>query len=178
MPASRLATILVAGLTLGCQQSATTPPPTTTGGVAVIDLDAVAAQLGRDQQMLASINQQQAALQQQLTEAARAYKQQIAERRQAAAAQQAPQGVTLAAFEQSAQARLDQAKQQAEQNLAAHQADLIRQFRDQIRPAVRRVARARGLSVVVTRNDSVLYDFTDAVDITDAVVAELQTPGE
>jgi hypothetical protein len=28
--------------------------------------------------------------------------------------------------------------------------------------------------VIVTRNDSVLYDFAPATDITDAVVAELQ----
>ncbi|HEX6962563.1 MAG TPA: OmpH family outer membrane protein, partial [Lacipirellula sp.] len=64
-------------------------------------------------------------------------------------------------------------KQQAELDLQRHRVQLIAQFREEIKPAARRVAQARGLSVIVTKNDSFLYDFSQSVDITDAVVADL-----
>ena len=50
---------------------------------------------------------------------------------------------------------------------------LVQKFRDQIKPVARRVAQQRGLSVIVTKNDSVIYDFTATADITSAVVDEL-----
>jgi Skp family chaperone for outer membrane proteins len=145
------------------------------GSVAVIDLDDIARRLGSDKQMADSINQRQSALRQQLVDLSKRYSEQIAERKktQPAAAQAEKGEVTLAAFEQQANASFNQMKQRAEVDLQSHRAQLIAQFRDQIKPAARRVAQARGLSVIVTKNDTVVFDYTGASDITDAVVEEL-----
>jgi len=50
---------------------------------------------------------------------------------------------------------------------------LVNQFRDRIKPAARRVAQERGLSVIVTKNDGFVFDYVSTADITDAVVDEL-----
>jgi len=49
----------------------------------------------------------------------------------------------------------------------------VSQFRADIKPIARKIAGSRGLSLIVTKNDSVVYDYTDSVDITGAVVQEL-----
>jgi Skp family chaperone for outer membrane proteins len=149
-------------------------PATTAGAVAVIDLDAIAQRLGSDKQMAASINQRQSALNQQLVELAKNYNAQLAERQKSLDANQGQEGeVTLASWQQQANANLNQVKKRAAQDLQSHRLQLVTQFRERIKPAARRVAEARGLSVIVTKNDSVVFDFTGAADITEEVISEL-----
>lgn len=143
-------------------------------GVAVIDLDAIAHRLGTDKQIVESIAQKQTALSQQLVDLAKSYNQQIAERKKSLEEKEPDQSqVTLAAWQQQANENLSKVKQQAAADLQKHRAQLVQQFREQIKPAARRVSESRGLSVIVTKNDSVLYDFSASADITDAVIAEL-----
>jgi Skp family chaperone for outer membrane proteins len=105
---------------------------------------------------------------------AKRYNEQIAEQKKKLAETAAGQEqVTLANWQQQANANLNKVKQQAELDLQRHRAQLIAQFREEIKPAARRVAQSRGLSVIVTKNDAVLYDFSPAADITDAVIADL-----
>jgi Skp family chaperone for outer membrane proteins len=163
-------------LTLGgCNRHAASTTPATVGAVAVIDLDEIARRLGSDKQIVNSISQRQNSLSQQLVDLAKSYSQQIDEQKKKLAESGGEKGdVTLANWQQQANAKLNQVKQQAEVQLQQHRAQLIAQFREEIKPIARRVAQARGLSVIVTKNDSMLYDFAPATDITDAVVAELQ----
>jgi Skp family chaperone for outer membrane proteins len=166
--------IFALGLT-GCGWSSS-DKPTASGAaaVAVIDLDEIARRLGSDKQMADAINQRQSALRQKLVELAAAYNEQIAEQQKTLPADQADQAeVTLAAWQQQANDNLNQVRQQAELDLRNHQAQLIQQFRDSVKPAARRIAQARGLTLIVTRNDSVVFDYTAAADITDEVVDEL-----
>jgi Skp family chaperone for outer membrane proteins len=159
----------------GCTRQAVSTPTTTVGAVAVIDLDEIARRLGSDKQIVSSISQRQTSLSQQLVDLAKNYKQQIEEQQKKLSDAGDKKGdVTLANWQQQANAKLNEVKQQAEVQLQQHRATLIAQFREEIKPAARRVAQSRGLSVIVTKNDSVLYDFAPATDITDAVVAELQ----
>jgi len=165
---------LVAAMAAGCNRQPSVAEKSNIGAVAVIDLDAIAQRLGSDKQIAESISKRQSSLSQQLVELAKSYSQQIAERQKTLA--EAPpeeSKVTLANWQQQASASLNKVKQQAELDLQNHRARLVAQFRDEIKPAARRVAQARGLSVIVTKNDGVLYDFSPAVNITDAVVAEL-----
>lgn len=158
----------------GCEWTSAQKPPSTTGAVAVIDLDAIARRLGRDKQIADSINQRQSSLNQQLVELARSYTQQIEEKKKTLPETEADQGkVKVASWQQQANASLNQIKQKAEVDLQSHRAQLISQFRDQIKPAARKVAQARGLSVIVTKNDGVVFDFAARSDITEDVVNEL-----
>lgn len=161
-------------LLAGCNRTGGATAGAPVGAVAVIDLDAIAQRLGSDKQIAESIAKRQTSLSQQVVELAKSYSQQIAEQKKKLAEAAAKENdVQLANWQQQANANLSKAKQQAEQDLQKHRARLIAQFRDEIKPAARRVAQARGLSVIVTKNDSVLYDFSSAADITEAVIAEL-----
>jgi Skp family chaperone for outer membrane proteins len=141
--------------------------------VAVIDLDRVAQKLGQDRQITQAIQTQQSLLQKQLQELAAAYDQQLAQNRQNSAEPSTGE-VALASWQQQASANLGKARQELEAKLTAHRAQLVLQFREQIKPFAREAARARGLSVIVTKNESVVYDFVDAVDISDDVVTAIR----
>jgi Skp family chaperone for outer membrane proteins len=170
-----VALCLNATLIAGCNRQAASTPTASVGAVAVIDLDEIARRLGSDKQIVTSISQRQNSLSQQLVDLAKSYSQQIEEQKKKLAESGDKKGdVTLANWQQQANAKLNEVKQQAELQLQQHRATLVAQFREEIKPAARRVAQSRGLSVIVTKNDSVLYDFAPGTDITDAVVAELQ----
>lgn len=162
-----------AAVGVGCSRPATSAPSAPLGTVAVIDLDRVAQKLGQDRQITQAIQTQQSLLQKQLQELAAAYDQQLAQNRQNSAEPSTGE-VALASWQQQASANLGKARQELEAKLTAHRAQLVLQFREQIKPFAREAARARGLSVIVTKNESVVYDFVDAVDISDDVVTAIR----
>jgi Skp family chaperone for outer membrane proteins len=71
--------------------------------------------------------------------------------------------IQLASYQKEASSALGQMKNSA-----------IAGFRAEAMPVARDVAKERGLSVVLTSNDSVVFAFDEAVDITDDVIAQLQ----
>lgn len=167
---------LTLGLLVGCQQQTgeqltekQSSSEGTTGSVAVIDLDRVAQELGQDKRISQTLTARQANLQQQLKQLAQGYQQQITQKQQAKAASQEG-AVQLASFQREANAKLNEARQQVLRDLASQRSQLIANFREQIKPYAREAARARGLTVIVTNNDSVIYDYVASVDITDDVV--------
>lgn len=146
------------------------------GAVAVIDLNTVARRLGFDKQLVAAVQQRETSLNQQLATVKASYEQQIGERQRGFGSTPTPQQAQwLADMQKQAGAGLNHVRQKAKQDLTSHGAQLAQQFRDQVRPIAREVAREKGLSVIVTKNDSILFDYDAAVDITDAVVQRIQT---
>jgi Skp family chaperone for outer membrane proteins len=172
------ALIALFALTLaGCGWKSDSPRAETPGAVAIIDLDEIARRLGSDRQISSLITQRQNALTKQLVELAKKYNAQIDEQK---AKLTSPEGqpaenfdVTVASWQQQASASLTQVKQRAEADLTSTRLQLVNQFRDRIKPAARRVAQERGLSVIVTKNDGFVFDYVSTADITDAVVDEL-----
>jgi Skp family chaperone for outer membrane proteins len=73
-----------------------------------------------------------------------------------------------------ATASLNQVQQKAKSDLNQHRVQIVQQFRDEIKPIARQVASEKGLSIIVTRNETVVFDFTSAVDITEDVVRKMQ----
>lgn len=162
------------GVEAGCNRSASVGDTQASGAVAVIDLDAIAQRLGSDKQIVEAITKRQTSLSQQLVDLAKSYNEQIAEKQKTLAETSQDQSeVTVASWQKQANANLTKVKRQAEADLQRHQAQLVAQFREQIKPTARRVAQKRGLSVIVTKNDNVLYDFSPKADITDEVIADL-----
>jgi Skp family chaperone for outer membrane proteins len=140
--------------------------------------------LGSDQQIAKSINDRKSALSQQLVNLANSYRQQLAQQQTAqqqtaetsgASSTPSDRGVELASWQQQANKNLSQAKRKVQTDLAQHRVQLVQQFRDQIKPYARQVAQKRGLSVIMTKNDTVVYDFSDSVDITADVVKAIRT---
>jgi Skp family chaperone for outer membrane proteins len=166
--------MLAAMLVTGCGRQTDGRQAASGAAVAIIDLDEIARRLGSDKQIAAAISQRQTALSQQVVDLAKSYSAQIDQQKAKLTAENAqPNDVMLASWQQQANANLNKVKLQAEADLQNHRVTLVNSFRDQIKPAARRVAQARGLSVIVTKNDSVVFDYTATADITDAVVDEL-----
>jgi Skp family chaperone for outer membrane proteins len=144
----------------------------TKGGVAIVDLDEVARRLGREAEMSQSIQSAAGALNQRLTavqkDAEGKLKAIQAELGTDPNPEEAQQFVRQA---RSAQIQFNQLKQQAQQQLGNHRRQLVSQFRQETQPVAAKVAKQKGFTTVVTRNDAVVFSYYDAVDITDDVIA-------
>ncbi|WP_442481508.1 OmpH family outer membrane protein [Aeoliella sp. SH292] len=164
-------------LSAGCNQLTvpTAPAGKTTPGIAVIDLDEVARQLGSDQQIVTAIKKREEALNGKLSEIAKAYTDEFKKQKETLDAQPAEDNaVQLATYQKQVNQNFSTAKAQAQQNLSQHRQQLIAQFRDAVRPAARKVAQQRGLSVIVTKQEPLLYDYSEEADITSEVVEVLR----
>ena len=163
----------------GCTQSGQPAEATASAGksgIAIIDLDKIAHELGSDKQIATAIKQRESALNSKLTEVAQAYSAALQKQKEELESAETQDGgaVQLASYEKQAVQKLNSVKSQAQQNLALHRSQLINKFREAVRPAARKVARDRGLNVIVTKQDSLVYDFEPECDITDEVVQVLR----
>jgi Skp family chaperone for outer membrane proteins len=146
------------------------------GGVAVIDLDEVARLLGREVSIKQSLTAQESSLNQQLETLRVSYANQLNQRKQELPEQPAEGEIAqVQALEQQAVAQIQQARQQAQNELQGQKRDLITAFREEVKPIASQVAAAKGLSLVVSKNDTFLFAFDSAVDITKDVVAQMNT---
>ena len=169
------------------------------GGSAVIDLDKVATAMGWMDEMGKSIQATNTELKSQLEEVHRGMlqsvdgvKKQIAteaklteeqiklfnnakeQRELDALPLSKDQRQKLVEAVNKANAVWQQALNNYPQALQGHRASLVQSYREKIRPAARRVAVARGLSVVQVTSDNLIYFDPQSGDITDQVIDELQ----
>lgn len=144
------------------------------GTVAVIDLDRLARELGIDRQMAQAIKQREQSLNQKLAVVKASFDEQI-ELKAAEFGEQPTreQESTVADYQRQAHQQLNEYRSQAQSDLNQYQQQVIVRFRREVRPVAQQVAAERGLSMVVTRNDSVVFSYQESVDITDAVAEQL-----
>lgn len=153
------------------------------GGVAVVDLDEVARRLGRDQYMLDTLKQTQQTLNERLEVVQASYVKQIEEKQEALGV--GKEGVeisedatkTLLGMKRQAGLNLNQARKQAISSLTQQRTQLVANFRSEVRPVASEVAKEKGLSIVLSKNDTVLFTHEDAVDITAEVAKRLKASG-
>lgn len=166
-------------LAAGCNQSPSLekPAPNALAGVAVIDLDEVARQLGSDKQIVTAIKQREAALNNKLSQMAKQYTAQFEKQKETlnAVPQEQESAVQLATFQQQVNQNYNNARAKAQQDLSAHRSDLIERFRNAVRPTAQKVAAKRGLKVILTQQESLIYDVASECDITEEVVSMLRT---
>ena len=167
----------------GCRRAADSSPavsePARAGAVAVIDLDTVAHHVGRDAEMADLLKQREAALNEQLQAAQLAYQEQISEQRASLGDDPTNEQLhQLAQMQRQANLNLNQARVQAENDLQRHRSQLVSRFRDEVKPVARVVAAERGLSIIVTKNDTVVFTYDTTADITAEVIeAMARVPG-
>lgn len=174
--AGAFALTAVLTMSTGCQDApsvSATPQPR--GGVAIVDLDEVARRTGREQQMLAKIeqfrqqkNDEVAAAQANLQKKLEDFKTSLGEnptpeQQQQLALVQRKLAADFAAVAQQATAAVQQFKQ-----------DTIKQYRDDVRPLAREIAASRGLQVVITHQDSFQLAVDPQCDITDELATRLK----
>jgi Skp family chaperone for outer membrane proteins len=160
---------------LGCWGLIALLAPGPSGSVAVIDLNRVAQELGRDQQIVETIKSSDATLGQQLATYQTQLQQQFAEKKSQSETDDAANNrVELVKYERVLNQQLSKARQNAQQSLGNQRRQLVLQFREEVTPIATAVAQERGLSVVVVETEAML-SHESHVDITDAVVARLRS---
>jgi Skp family chaperone for outer membrane proteins len=168
-------------------------------GVGVIDLDKIAATMGWmdditknmqafDTDLKNALNvllqaalksiedaKKQVAIEAKLTEAQKATLNTVKDPRELEALPlTSTQREKLVAIVNKANADWQKAMNDYQQNIRNRQQQLIVGYRDKIRPSTRRVAAARGLTVVLVASDNVFYSDPGQSDITDAVIDDVQ----
>ena len=66
-----------------------------------------------------------------------------------------------------------QAQAEATSKLKQMQFDLVKDFREQVRPIAKRIANNRGMTVVLIHNEAFVLDHDPSTDITDAVISDM-----
>lgn len=165
-----VAAILLTATLVSCWKQ--DPSPT---GVAILDLDRVATQLGWDQHFQKSVQQRGESLGGQIQKLRMDFEQQLQD--QAAVLGETPdeQGQQqLVQMSQRANQILQQAITEAQQQSQQHQASLITDFRDKIRPIAIEVANEKRFAAVLLKTDQV-YHHLPATDITDEVITKARS---
>jgi len=153
-------------------QSVETGPTTR---VAVVDLDAVAKAVGRDEAINRQVKSATEQINERLREAARQMQEELDAERERLGGE---------SMEEEARARMEKLTARARQGLRNNRATaemrrnqirtaLINRFREEIRPIAERVARERGAEVVLTTQPGLLW-FDSGVDMTGAVITEFR----
>jgi len=163
---------------VGCNYSSTS----TQGNVAIVDLDEAAKQLGLSEQWSSHLTTQQTKVNEQLVGYQQQLKQQLETKQAEIVSQNAspetlPQAkqVELATYQKELNGKLRQAKTQAEQHISAARTQIIHNFRTVAKQISMDVALENGYDVVLTKNDSVVFNYSPNSDITAEVIRRLQT---
>ena len=145
------------------------------GGVAVVDLDRVAKELGRDVQMANDLKQSQNSLANQLSAIEKNAVEQLQKMKTDMGDKPSEEdNQKLAQTAQATQIQFNNIQKKAVAAIGQRRDLLVASFREEARPVADKIAKANGAKAVVTRNDAFLFIFDDSVDITDAVVAEMR----
>lgn len=149
-----------------------------TGGVAVIDLDRVAQELGRDVEMANEIQQTGQQYKQKLETVALQAADKLKKVRDGLG--EAPTEDQQKQFQlmtYNTNINFKKLQQQVGAKLNQEQTQLVAKFRDDVKPYASDVAKHNGLPTVVTRNDSVVFSHEETVDITDQVIEQMRAAG-
>ncbi len=145
------------------------------GGVAVVDLDEVAKQIGASEEMSQALAARENDLNGQLQSLKANYVQQLESKKFEFGEERTEEQTTqLVAMGQQVKLNLAQAQRNAQGNLSAHRAQLIAKFREQVIPHAEKIAKQRGLSIVVPKNDGLLLAVDESVNITSEVATALK----
>lgn len=144
-------------------------------GVAVVDLDRVAKELGRDVQMTNDLKANQSSVAHQLATVEKNAIEKLNEMKADLGADAAEdKKVEFAKIAQGTQLQFNNLQKKAVAAIGQRRDTLVASFRAEARPATEKVAKAHGASAVMTRNEAFLFSFDNTIDITDEVIAEMK----
>jgi len=145
------------------------------GGMAVVDLDKVAAETGRDRQLAASLETATNSLNQQLAKIGENAKEQLTAKKKSYGDDLSDeQKREYSAFESKAVTELSRIQNNARVQFEQFKQNQIAQFRAELRPIAQEIASKRGLSIVIPKNEGLLLSVDAGVDITEEVIKTLR----
>ena len=155
----------------GCGTQFGGPSASSRGGLAVVDLDKVAAETGKNIQMKEVFQLQENSVKQQLAQAQLSANSQLETKaKEFGETPTDDQQKELAQFRYNATNVLGKLQNQAGSKLSQYRQDQIAKFRTEIKPIAQEIAAKRGLSVVIPKNDGLLLAVDPGVDITEEVI--------
>lgn len=155
----------------GMQFGGSSSSSSSRGGIAVVDLDKVAAETGKSIEMKEGFELQQNSWKQALVKAEVDLNAQLQTKVKELGEDATDEAKReVAQFRLNASNNLAKAQNLAGQTLTKYQQDQIAKFRTELKPVLQEVAMKRGLSVVVPKNDGLLLAVDPGVDITDDVI--------
>jgi Skp family chaperone for outer membrane proteins len=158
----------------GCGQMGFSTP-TARGGMAVVDLDKVAAETGRDRQLTQSLELAQNSLNQSLAKSVESANEQLnAKKKTYGEDLTEDEKKEFSAMERSAVNQLSQIQNRAKAEFEQFKQKQIAQFRAELKPIAHEIAMKRGLSIVIPKNEGLLLSVDSGIDITDEVVKALR----
>lgn len=165
-------------LSVGCgfQPGASQTAASVGGGLAVIDLDQVAKEIGRNTEINDSWQVRKNALDQALLKLQNNFNEQIqAKKAEFGETPTDEQKQQLANMQRDGQNKLVQAGRKAQADLEQYRQQMVARFRDEVRPYAKKVAADKGLAIVIPKNEGFLLSIDPAVDITNDVIAAYTT---
>ncbi|MDF1860188.1 MAG: OmpH family outer membrane protein [Verrucomicrobiales bacterium] len=137
------------------------------GGVAVLDIDAVARQLGVEEKVRVDLIGMQNSLNQELQKTQGALQNQMMGVERAAGENPTEeQRRQIVATNQQLNSEFNRLKSQAQNTLAQERVRLINEFRIQLEPIALKAAKAKGMDVVLMKVTPPVFAYTAEVDIT------------
>lgn len=147
------------------------------GGVAVLDIDKVAQELGIDQSVLTELKQIEGNLNSQLAQVRQNLQTQMNQLEARAGQNRTPQTqAQLVEANRKLNADFGAVRAQAQSQLTSARVQRINDFREKLRPLALESAKAKGLHVVMTLTPN-LYAHADEVDITEDVIKRAKDAG-
>lgn len=144
--------------------------------VAVIDLDAVARALGRDDVIVQRINEANQQLTSQLGQVAESLQQQLAEEREKYPVVGDEAEAELQQKTAAANQQLQQTQRLAQQRSAQFRTAVINEFRAEVQPFASELAKQRGAVAIITVAAPMLW-YEPGVDITGDVISAMRQAG-
>lgn len=167
----------LAGMT-GCGWLGT-PSGTSTGGLAVVDLDRVAAAVGVNTQLAEMVQFRQATLNNAVVKLSNEQNeklQSLLDEIKDKFGEEVPKEEAQKLRKEAlvANSNMQQARNNAQANLTQYTEELKMQFREKVRPIAQEVAVRKGFSIVIPKNDGLLLSVEPGNDITNDVIKALQ----
>lgn len=146
-------------------------------GVAVVDLDRVTTEIGRDVTITQALQQQKANLSSQLNNLQTSLQEALAtKKKEFGESPTEEQLKALQDLEKENNSKVSQAEMQSQQSLSQLQQQLLNDLRDEVRPIAAEVARKRGALLVLIPNPAIVLSADNSIEITDDVIGKLR-PG-
>lgn len=148
------------------------------GGVAVIDLDMLARQLGKQEEMDKLLKNKRMEFSQHLATVQAKYEKHIAaKKKEYGETPNVDQLNTLNSIRQTAAFKYSQEQQAVAIGIERYRLELIKELRAQVKPVAEKIANDRGFDVVIPRDQSLLLIVRKNADITAEVIAAMKKNG-
>lgn len=160
---------------VGCGHMGGSGPTASHGGMAVVDLDKVAEQTGRDRQLAQSLELAQSSLNQAYAKKVESAREQLdAKKKGLGSSPSDEETKEFVLMQRSAESQLMQIQNKAKAEYEQYKQIQIAKFRQELKPITQEIAAKRGLSVVIPKNEGLLLSVDPGVDITDDVIKVLK----